>query len=239
MKIDVHFTPLGLVAGDLAGRGVVVIDALRSTTTVITALANGAKAVIPAASSEEAVRLASNLEKDGVLLAGERKCLKIEGFALGNSPREMTATVVAGKTIVLTTTNGTAALLAAQGGDPILVGAPVNFKAVAGRARAVLMERGDLVIVCAGRERQFAIEDSYTAGRLVKAVKRGIRKVALNDAARAALALTDELAGWSEALEGSEAAQQLADVDLAADVSFAARADRFTVVPTYADRRIT
>src|SRR5690348_18062552 len=82
MRVDVHFTPAGLVAGDLAGRGVVVIDVLRATTTVITALANGAKAVIPAASSEEAVRLASNLEKDGVVLAGERKSVKIEGFAL-------------------------------------------------------------------------------------------------------------------------------------------------------------
>jgi 2-phosphosulfolactate phosphatase len=239
MKIDVHFTPAGLVAGDLAGRGVVVIDALRATTTVITALANGAKAVIPAASSEEAVRLASNLEKDGVLLAGERKSLKIEGFALGNSPREMTATVVGGKTIVLTTTNGTTALLATQGGDPVLVGAPVNFKALAARARTMLVERGDLVIVCAGRERQFAIEDGYTAGRLIKAIKRGIRRLALNDAARAAVALTDEFAGWGEALEGSEAAQQLTEVDLAADVGFAATADRFTVVPTYADRRIT
>jgi 2-phosphosulfolactate phosphatase len=239
MKIDVHFTPLGLVAGDLAGRGVVVIDALRATTTVITALANGAKAVIPAASSEEAVRLASNLEKDGVLLAGERKSLKIEGFALGNSPREMTAAVVGGKTIVLTTTNGTVALLATQGGDPVLVGAPVNFKALAARARAVLVERGDLVIVCAGREKQFAIEDGYTAGRLIKAVKRGLRQVAFNDSARAAVALTDEFAGWSEALEGSEAARQLAEADLGEDVGFAARADRFAVVPTYANRRIT
>jgi 2-phosphosulfolactate phosphatase len=239
MKIDVHFTPAGLVAGELAGRGVVVIDALRATTTVVTALANGAKAIIPAASSEEAVRLASNLEKDGVLLAGERKCLKIEGFALGNSPREMTATVVSAKTIVLTTTNGTAALLAAQGGEPVLVGAPVNFKALADRGRAVLAERGELVIICAGRERQFAIEDAYTAGRLIKAVKRGIRKVALNDAARAAVALTGEFAGWSEALAGSEAARQLGEVDLAADVDFACHADRFTVVPTYADRRIT
>src|SRR2546425_8347519 len=100
MKIDVHFTPLGLVAGDLAGRGVVVVDALRATTTIVTALANGAKAVIPAATSEEAVRLASNLEKDGVVLAGERRSVKIEGFGLGNSPREMTAAAVAGKTIV-------------------------------------------------------------------------------------------------------------------------------------------
>lgn len=239
MRVDVHFTPAGLVAGDLAGRGVVVIDVLRATTTVITALANGAKAVIPAASSEEAVRLASNLEKDGVVLAGERKSVKIEGFALGNSPHEMTAAAVGGKTIVLATTNGTPALVAAQGGDPVLVGAPVNFKALAEQARAALARRGDLVIVCAGRDKQFAIEDAYTAGRLIKVVKKGIRKLALNDAARAAVALTTEFANWEEALGESEAARQLAEVDLAADVGFAARADRFAVVPVYADRRIT
>ena len=120
-----------------------------------------------------------------------------------------------------------------------LVGAPVNFKALAERARAALAGRGDLVIVCAGRDKQFAIEDAYTAGRLIKAVKKGIRKLALNDAARAAAALTTEFANWEEALEESEAARQLADVDLSADVGFAARADLFSVVPAYADRRIT
>ncbi len=239
MKIDVHFTPLGLAAGDLAGRGVVVVDVLRATTTVVTALANGAKAVIPAATSEEAVRLASNLEKDGVVLAGERRSVKIEGFALGNSPREMTAAAVAGKTIVLATTNGTPALVGAQGGDPVLVGAPANFKALAERARAILAQRGDLVIVCAGREKQFALEDGYTAGRLIKAIRKGIRKLALNDAAHASVALIDEFAGWEEALEGSEAARQLAEADLGEDVAFAARVDRFGVVPVYADRRIT
>ena len=239
MKIDVYYTPLGLVAGDLAGRGVIVIDALRATTTVITALANGAKAVIPAATSEEAVRLASNLEKDGVVLAGERKSVKIAGFALGNSPREMTPAAVAGKTIVLATTNGTPALVAAQGGDPVLVGAPANFKALAEGARGLLAQRGDLVIMCAGREKQFALEDAYTAGRLVKAIRKGIRKLALNDAARGAVALVAEFDGWTEALEASEAAHQLADADLADDVGFAARPDRFGVVPVYADRRIT
>src|SRR6058998_2421756 len=239
MRIDVFFTPLGLNAGDLAGRAVVVIDVLRATTTVVTAIANGAKAVIPAATSEEAVRLASNLEKDGVVLAGERKSVKIAGFALGNSPREMTPPAVAGKTIVLATTNGTPALVAAQGGDPVLVGAPANFKALAERARAILAQRGDLVIVCAGREKQFALEDAYTAGRLIKAVKKGLRKLALNDAATAAVALTDAFATWKEALERSEAAQQLVDADLGEDVAFAARPDRFGVVPVYADRRIT
>ncbi len=239
MKIDAFFSPVGLNVGDVTGRGVVVLDVLRSTTTVIAALANGAKAVIPALTSEEAVRLASNLEKDGVVLAGERKSLKIEGFALGNSPREMTAAAVGGKTIVLATTNGTPALVAAQGGDPVLVGAAANFKALAARARAVLAERGDLIILCAGREKQFAIEDAYTAGRLVKAVKKGLRQVTLNDAATAAVAVTTAYDGWQDALEHSEAARQLADADLAEDVRFAAKADRFAIVPTYADRRIT
>ncbi|PYO82899.1 MAG: hypothetical protein DMD65_07415 [Gemmatimonadetes bacterium] len=239
MRIDVFFTPLGLNPGDLTGRGVVVVDVLRASTTVITALANGAKAIIPAATAEEAVRLASNLEKDGVVLAGERKSLKIEGFALGNSPREMTAAAVGGKTIVLATTNGTPALVAAQGGDPVLVGAPANFRALAARARAVLEQRGELVVLCAGRDKQFAVEDGYTAGRLIKAVRRGVKRLELNDAARAAIALTDAVATWTEALEGSEAARQLAEADLAEDVRFAAKPDRFTVVPSYADRRIT
>jgi 2-phosphosulfolactate phosphatase len=241
MKIDVYFTPLGIKEEDLAGRGVVVIDVLRATTTIVTALANGAKAVVPAASSEEAVRLTANLEKNGILLAGERKALKIEGFQLGNSPREMTPEVVAGKTIFLATTNGTPALVAAQGGAPVLVGAAVNFSALAERARAVFTERGDLAIVCAGREKQFALEDAYTAGRLIKAVKKGVppKKLALNDAATVALDLTARYKNWRDALQLCDAARQLAEVDLAADVAFSAKADRFAAVPVYADRRIT
>jgi 2-phosphosulfolactate phosphatase len=239
MRIDVHFTPLGLSPGDLSGRGIVVLDVLRATTTVITALANGAKAVIPAATSEEAVRLASNLEKDGVLLAGERKSVKIEGFALGNSPLEMTPEVVAGKTIVLATTNGTPALVASQGGDPVLVGAPANFAALTIRAREALADRGELVIVCAGRERQFALEDGYAAGRLIKAVKKGLGKLELNDAAHAALALTGAYDGWADAFTGSVAARQLTEANLGADVAFCAKPNRFGTVPQYAERRIT
>lgn len=239
MKIDVYFTPLGLKEGDLGGRGVVVIDVLRAATTIITALASGARAVVPAASAEEAVRLTTNLEKNGLVLAGERKSLKIEGFALGNSPREMTPEAVGGKSVFLATTNGTPALVAAQAGDPVLVGAAANFSALAERARQLFVARGDLGIICAGREKQFALEDAYTAGRLVKAVKKGARKVALNDAALVALNLTRQYRGWAEALGRSEAARQLAEADLGADVAFSAEPDRFAVVPTYAERRIT
>jgi len=237
MKIDVYFTPLGLNAGDLSGRGVVVVDVLRATTSIVTALANGAKAVVPAATSEEAVRLTANLEKNGYVLAGERKSLKIEGFALGNSPREMTAEAVGGKTIYMSTTNGTPALVAVQGDEPVLAAA-VNFSAVAERARGLFEERGDLVIVCAGREKQFALEDGYVAGRLVKAVRKGRRKIALNDAATVVLDLPSRFPNWAAALGASEAARELRAADLGEDVTFSAKADRFTVVPSIVDRRI-
>ena len=240
MKIDVFFTPLGLNAGDLTGRAVVVIDVLRATSTIVTALSAGAKAVVPAASSEEAVRLTSNLEKDGIVLAGERRMLKIEGFALGNSPREMTPESVGGKTLFLATTNGTPALVSAQGGDPVLVAAALNFSAVAERARHLFAERTELVIICAGREKQFALEDAYTAGRLIKAVKKGVppKKLLLNDAAQVSLDLAAQQGGWLDAFGASGAAQQLSEVGLADDVTFCAQPDRLTIVPVYADRRI-
>ena len=240
MKIDVFYTPLGLNAGDLTGRAVVVIDVLRATSTIVTALAAGAKAVVPAASSDEAVRLTSNLEKNGIVLAGERRMLKIEGFALGNSPREMTRDAVAGKTLFLATTNGTPALLAAQGGDPVLVAAALNFSAVAERARNLFAERGELVIICAGREKQFALEDAYTAGRLIKAVKKGVppKKLMLNDAAQVSLDLAAQQGGWLDAFGASDAARQLNEVGLGDDVTFCAQPDRLAIVPIYADRRI-
>lgn len=240
MKIDVYFTPLGLNAGDLAGRAVVVIDVLRATSTIVSALAAGAKAIVPAASSEEVVRLTTNLEKNGIVLAGERRLLKIEGFNLGNSPREMTRESVGGKTVFLATTNGTPALLAAQGGDPILVAAALNFSAVAERARTLFHERSDLVIVCAGREKQFALEDAYTAGRLIKAVKKGVppKKLLLNDAAQVSLDLAAQQGGWLDALGASAAARQLDEAGMGEDVKFCANPDRVAIVPVYADRRI-
>ncbi|HEY2804338.1 MAG TPA: 2-phosphosulfolactate phosphatase, partial [Gemmatimonadales bacterium] len=100
MKIDVFFSPAGIGQPDVQGRNVVVIDVLRATTTIAVALFNGARAVLPAASTEEALRMAQNFERDDVILAGERKSVRITGFALGNSPLEFTPAVVQGKTIV-------------------------------------------------------------------------------------------------------------------------------------------
>ena len=242
MRIDVFFTTAGLNPADVAGRSVVVLDVLRATTTICFALAGGAKAVLPAASTEEALRIAQNLERDDMLLAGERRSVRIPGFALGNSPLEFTSDAVKGKTIVMTTTNGTQALIAAQGAREVVVGAAVNFALVVQRARAALELHGDLVILCAGRERQFALEDAFAAGRLAKVLlpEGGLRRVDVNDGALASLEIARHFGErWLRALRASAHGRELAQLGFRDDVKACAEENTHPVLPLYADRRIT
>ena len=242
MKIDVVYTPTAVAPADLAGRTVVVIDVLRATTTIAVALANGAKAVLPAGSTEEAMRIAQNLERDSVILAGERKSVRIEGFALGNSPSEFGPEAIAGKTIVMTTTNGTQALITAQGAREVMTAAAVNFSAVVARARAALEQYGELVILCAGGDKQFALEDAFAAGRLTKAAlpEGGWKLVALNDGAVAALELARHYGErWMRALRASAHGRELVELGFRSDLEACAAQDAYPVLPLYADRRIT
>lgn len=241
MKLDVVFTPEGLSAHDLQGRPVFVIDTLRATTVMCAALAGGARGIIPTSSTEEAMKLAQNLESQDVLLCGERNAARIPGYALGNSPLEMTEDAVRGKTLIMTTTNGTRAVLAAAGGHPVYLAAAVNLQVAAARAREVLAETGDLLILCAGRASSFAIEDAYTAGRLTFAAmgERWIRK-GLNDAAVASLDLV-RLYGrrWDRPLGRSTAARELRAAGFEDDVTASAEEDRWPVLPQFHDRRVT
>jgi 2-phosphosulfolactate phosphatase len=242
VKIDVVYAPNAVSPADLAGRTVVVVDVLRATTTIAVALANGAKAVLPAASTDEALRIAQNLERDAVVLAGERKSVRIPGFALGNSPSEFGPDAVAGKTIVMTTSNGTAALIAAQGAREIIAGAAVNFTTVVDRARAALEQHGDVVILCAGGDKQFALEDAFAAGRLTKALlpEGGLRRVTVNDGAVAALELARHYGDrWVRALRASAHGRELVELGFRADLETCAAQDTHPVLPLYADRRIT
>jgi 2-phosphosulfolactate phosphatase len=242
MKIDVFFTAHGVAPGDVAGRTVVVLDVLRATTTITVALAHGARAVLPAGSTEEALRIAQNLERDDMVLAGERRSQRIPGFPLGNSPLEFTADAVRGKTIVLTTTNGTPALICAQGGREVIVGAAVNFALVVARARAAFEAHGDLVVLCAGREKQFALEDAFTAGRLVKVLlpEGGLKRVDVNDAGLAALEIARHFGDrWLRAFRASAHGRALIELGFEDDLKTCATENTHPVLPLYADRRIT
>ena len=241
MKLTVFFTPLGVNPQDVSGRPVLVIDVLRATTTMVTALAHGARAVLPVASGDEALRLANNLHREDVLLAGERGYRMIEGFAMGNSPREVTGDKVRGMTLIMSTSNGTPAVLAADPGRPVLVGAAVNFSAAAAAAKAAFEETGDLVILCAGQDRRFALEDAYTAGRFAREIlpPRLPRSFEVNDAAIAAKELVRYYGDrWNRAFAASSSARKLRELGLEHDVLAATEVDRYDIVPHYSERQI-
>jgi 2-phosphosulfolactate phosphatase len=144
----------------------VILDVLRATTTLTHALANGARAILPAGTPEEARAL--QRAHPGALLCGERDGRILPGFDLGNSPAEYTPGVVSGKTLVFASTNGSIAMLAARGARRRLLGAFVNAGAV---VEAVARDAA-VVIVCSGKLGRFSLEDAACAGWLVRALER-------------------------------------------------------------------
>lgn len=241
MRIDVAFGPLGLTAAELSGRTVMVIDVLRATTTICAALDAGARAIIPVASMEEALRMAQTLDSRDVVLAGERHCDPIPGFPLGNSPRQMTPEAVGGRTIVMTTTNGTGALLAVAPAAAVFVAAAVNLAAAGAQARRALADQADLLVVCAGREQAFSLDDAYTAGRLILEALGGRRaRKGLNDGAIMAVDLARKYGPrFDRPLGVSAAGRQLRAQGYAEDIAHAASVNRHPVLPQFRERRIT
>jgi 2-phosphosulfolactate phosphatase len=240
MKLDVVFTPTGLTAGEVQGRIVFVIDILRAGTSMCAALHHGARAVVPVPSTEEALRLKQTLGSGETLLAGERNCLPIPGFDLGNSPRAMLPEVVRGKTLIMTTTNGTGALLATSGAREVYIASAVNFAVVSARARQAWEAQEGVLIICAGREQRFALDDAYTAGRLVEAALGGGRgRKGLSDAAIVALDLVRRYGRrWDRPLATSRGGRDLIELGLGDDVEDAARVDAYPVMATFHERRV-
>ena len=237
MKLDVVLTPGETTPAALAGRTVVVLDILRATTTIVQALSAGAKAVFPVGSIEEALRLANTFGRDEVLLTGERRCLPIEGFDLGNSPREYTPTKVGGKTLVMTTTNGTAAMALTVNSSRVYIGSLLNIGAVVDE----LVRLGaDPVFLCAARERAFALEDAVCAGEYARRLMEARPgDWTLNDGAHAAIALAAHF-GTGEPVFGLAAGGRgIIEAGLTEDLEFCARVDTHDLLPVLHERSIT
>lgn len=239
MRLDVYLTA-DEIAGAAAGRVVAVIDVLRASTTIAAALDNGARAVIPFADTDDMVTRSKQFERDTVLLTGERRMLPLNGFDLGNSPREFTSDVVAGKTVLISTTNGTRAILAAQGARDIVIAAYVNCTAVTAMLRTALRGGTDIALVCAGTDGHFALEDAACAGRYVRLVTRRLSGVALNDAAHACSLLAHNYGDQvGRVLIDSVHGRALADAGFREDLSVCAGIDTHPVVPVFTERQIT
>lgn len=240
MRLDVFLGVGEATPAELAGRVVAVIDVLRASTTIAVALANGARAVIPFESSEDAVARSKSYGRDEVRLAGERRMLTIPGFDLGNSPREFTREVVEGHTVLFATSNGTVALTGINGARDVVVAAYVNFSPVCALLRTALRGGADVAIICAGRDRHFALEDSACAGRYVRVITEALPDVVMNDAARACALIERQYQDdRARIFADAEHGHALAEAGFAADLAVCAGLDTYPVVPVYQDRQIT
>jgi 2-phosphosulfolactate phosphatase len=227
-EVQVHLLPDLVPPGGLAGTVAVVIDVLRATTTVIHALAAGCVAVRPVAEIEDARNLADSMRAGRVLLGGERGGKPLDGFDLGNSPREYTAKRCRNATLVLTTTNGTRALLRAAEAERTLVAGFVNFSAICEQLR---QDSRPVHIVCAGTDGAVTLEDTLLAGAFVDYLCDA-GEVRLNDGARLAWDCYEThgrvLLG---ALEISQGGANLRELGYDDDIRAAAQIDQFALAP--------
>jgi 2-phosphosulfolactate phosphatase len=238
--INVYNLPNHVAAEDLAGNAAIVIDVLRATTTICHALDSGATEVVPYRTIEEAVAAAGKAGRAQVVLGGERRGLKIDGFDLGNSPAEYTAEAVGGRRVFLTTTNGTQALHHARLAKRVVVAAIVNLSSVV----ESVLDEPVINIVCAGTDGQETLEDILAAGAIIERLT--VTPTAawqFNDGAIEAvrewrlLVGKADLAGRSievqlaEKLRDTLGGRNCIEVGNAADLPECARIDHVRVVP--------
>jgi 2-phosphosulfolactate phosphatase len=240
MRIDVVFGPPTVTPALITGRVVAVIDVLRASTSIARALGNGARNVVPLESADEVITRAKQFDRGEVRLAGERKMLIVPGFDLGNSPREFTREAVDGKTVLLTTTNGTAAMVGLQTARDVVIASYVNLEAVSVLMRTAARAGTDITIICAGRDRLFSLEDAACAGRYVRAIAKRLSKVELGDGAFAATVIDRKYGDRLDQLfADSEAGQALAEAGFGEDLETCAAVDSCPVIPILQDRQIT
>jgi len=227
MQLHVALVPRDPAPCDLA----IVVDCIRATTTLAHALAAGYERVICVGEIEDAFAVRSELGS-AAILGGERGGVRIDGFDLGNSPAEYAAPLA--PTLVLTTTNGTRAILrsVAEAGT-VLVGSLVCLDAVA-RAAAAAAPRGVIAVRCAGVAGEVALDDVYVAGRVVRELRVLLPDHAVSDAAATALGLAAAYPTALAALQASESARNLAQAGLGDDVPRCARESVLAVVPRVA-----
>ena len=210
-------------AGLHTGRTFVVVDILRATSVIATALANGALDFRTVMTIDEARTFA---KKENGILCGERKGLGIQGFHLGNSPREFTREAVAGKRLVMTTTNGTRAIGAARIGSNILIGSFLNRRQV---SDFLANDDNDVVILCAGLNGRFSLEDAIGAGAIISRLSGD-----KTDSALAAERLFKSYSGHLLRMaRESYAGRYLTSIGFEEDLAACVRMDSLEVLPCF------
>ena len=225
MRVEIFFTAQEMQDQHLRGKTVVVIDTLRATSTIVTALFNGAMAVEPKIEVNESFKRAKELQAGSYVIGGEREGLKVQGFDLGNSPRDYQPSVVEGKIVILSTTNGTNTITRAKAAEHVLIGSLLNAHTVMDGAARL---GNDLILCCSGTKGNFSLEDFVTAGAMVERLQKLGVDVKGDDRVSTARMLYErysEPAELQELISCSQNGMRLIEIGLEEDIAYCVRQD--------------
>nr|WP_207713782.1 2-phosphosulfolactate phosphatase family protein [Clostridium saccharobutylicum] len=236
VKVDIIISADDIIESKIEDKIVVVIDMFRATSVIVTALNNGCKEVVPYLTIEETLEHAGKLNRQDYILGGERRAVKIEEFDLSNSPIEYKKNVVENKTVLMTTTNGTRTLTKSTNAKTILIAAMINAKAV---AEKLLEINEDVVIINAGTNGNFSMDDYICSGYIINEMLSVNNKIQLTDIARTANIIyeanTDIISYVKEASHYSV----MKSLGLDEDIEYCMKKSIIDIVPEYKDKKIT
>lgn len=239
MKIDLYFSPAEVPEESFRGKTAVVIDVLRASTSITTAIDNGCREIIPTETVDNAMAIAIRLGRNDIFLCGERGGRMVKGFHIGNSPSEYSQAAVAGKTLVYTSTNGSRAIIKSRNSDLSMIGAFVNISSV---AQSTVQSENDIIILCSGEDGIFSLEDTVCGGMLITKIIEyhgAPEDVACNDAALAAQVLyrtyAHDILGM---LRTTHHGRYLIEIGFDRDLGFCATIDTTAVIPLLIEGRV-
>ena len=235
MTIDIILTAKEIEPDRVNNKTVVVIDVLRATSVMCTALANGAKEIIPVLTPEEAFNIHKEMGKGNAVLGGERDAIPIEGFDYGNSPLSYTPEIIKDKTLVITTTNGTRAIVNSQSAKTLYAGSFLNAKAV---VNAVKNDE-EVVLVASGSHDLFTLEDSLCAGKITYDLLQTTPHATLSDVAVAMVSLYEQNRHDLHHISSQGIHyQRLQSLGNQNDIDYCFKMDILDVVPVYTNGRL-
>ena len=236
MKVDIIISADEIKKEKIEGKTVVVIDVLRATSTIVTALYNGCKAVVPVLTVEEAKSI-FNQNRESYILGGERNALKIEGFDCSNSPLEYKKEVVRDKELVITTTNGTKAIKGSVGAKNIIIGSMLNGFSV---AKKIVDLDNDVVFVNAGTFGEFSLDDFVCSGYILECLKTNCKaEVEMSDIAATANYMYKSNEDLSVVLKMAKHYNRIIELGLKDDLEYCSKRDIIDIVPEYLEGKIS
>lgn len=235
MNIDIIIAPEYINEEYIRGKNVVVIDMLRATSVMTTAFQNGCKEIIPFLTVEEVLEKADKLGRENCILGGERNAKKIDGFDLSNSPLEYTKDIVEGKTILMTTTNGTKALTKAKEAKNIYVASILNGRSV---AKELVDKNEDIIIINAGTDGEFTMDDFICTGYIIYEIEKLTNKIVLTDISKTAKYIYENNKDIESFISNAKHYGRMKELNLFEDIKYCMEKDTVDVVPKFKDGKI-